>query len=100
MNFTPQDLELLKAAKGWIELEAWDVANGELESITQQLRTHPDVLKLRLTFIRVEPKQERDATHTALTAQMLEHHVGLELPFRVLVDELTVEAEECTRRAF
>jgi tetratricopeptide (TPR) repeat protein len=47
LKFSPSDLHHLKAAQGWIELGAWDVANDELENITPELRAHPDVLKLR-----------------------------------------------------
>jgi tetratricopeptide (TPR) repeat protein len=47
LKFTHSDLQHLKAAQGWIELGAWDVANDELENITPELRAHPDVLKLR-----------------------------------------------------
>jgi len=47
LSFTDSDLQHLKAAQGWIELGAWDVANDELENITPELRAHPDVLKLR-----------------------------------------------------
>ena len=36
LNFKPSDLEHLKAAQGWIQLGAWDVANDELENITPQ----------------------------------------------------------------
>jgi tetratricopeptide (TPR) repeat protein len=47
LSFTHSDLQHLKAAQGWVELGAWDVANDELENITPQLRAHPDVLKVR-----------------------------------------------------
>ena len=50
LKFSPSDLQHLKAAKGWIELGAWDVANDELETITPQLRAHPDVLKIRFNI--------------------------------------------------
>jgi tetratricopeptide (TPR) repeat protein len=50
LKFTPQDLQRLKAAQGWIELGAWDVPNDELENITPQLRAHPDVLKVRFNI--------------------------------------------------
>jgi tetratricopeptide (TPR) repeat protein len=47
LSFTHSDLQHLRAAQGWIELGVWDAANEELESITLQLRAHPDVLKVR-----------------------------------------------------
>jgi tetratricopeptide (TPR) repeat protein len=47
LKFSHSDLHHLRAAQGWIELGAWDVANDELENITPELRAHPDVLKVR-----------------------------------------------------
>ena len=37
----------LQAAIGWLGLGNWREANQELEHITPQLRTHPDVLSVR-----------------------------------------------------
>ena len=37
----------LQAAEGWLGLSNWREANEELEKINPQLRTHPDVLKVR-----------------------------------------------------
>jgi tetratricopeptide (TPR) repeat protein len=43
----PPDGHHLRAAQGWIELGNHQEANQELERIAPELRTHPDVLKLR-----------------------------------------------------
>jgi hypothetical protein len=37
----------LQAAQGWCELHAFAEADKELDEITPQLRTHPDVLEIR-----------------------------------------------------
>ena len=42
----PDDVHL-RAAQGWLELGSHIEANEELEKITPQLRTHPEVLKVR-----------------------------------------------------
>jgi tetratricopeptide (TPR) repeat protein len=48
MNPLPiPDSHHLQAAQGWIELGDHLEANQELERITPQLRTHPDVLEVR-----------------------------------------------------
>lgn len=45
--FERPDSIYLRAAQGWLELGLHLEANAELENITPQLRTHPDVLDLR-----------------------------------------------------
>ena len=62
MKFSPSDLRHLKAAEGWIQLGAWDVANDELENITPQLRAHPDVLKIRFNIYMMGKHFELAAT--------------------------------------
>jgi hypothetical protein len=47
----------LKAAQGWIELGVWDAANEELQSITPQLRAHPDVLKERFNVYLIHKRE-------------------------------------------
>jgi hypothetical protein len=37
----------LSAAIGWVGLGDWREANDELEKITQDLRSHPEVLEVR-----------------------------------------------------
>ncbi len=46
----------LQAAQGWLELGDWESANEELEEIQPQLRTHPEVLKVRIE-VYVEAEQ-------------------------------------------
>ena len=43
----PSECRLLEAAKGWLELDDHIAPNEELEKITANLRSHPDVLELR-----------------------------------------------------
>jgi hypothetical protein len=40
------DLNILRAAEGWLELGNHLEANEELENITPKLRAHPDVLEI------------------------------------------------------
>ena len=43
----PPDSHHLAAVKGWLELQAFDEAARELESISRALRDHPEVLAVR-----------------------------------------------------
>jgi hypothetical protein len=43
----PPDTHHLQAAQGWLELGNHLEANQELERITAQLRSHPEVLEVR-----------------------------------------------------
>lgn len=43
----PPDSHHLAAAKGWLELKAFDDAARELEAIRPELRDHPAVLEIR-----------------------------------------------------
>jgi hypothetical protein len=43
----PPDSQHLRAAEGWLELGNHQEANAELERITPELRSHPDVLEVR-----------------------------------------------------
>jgi tetratricopeptide (TPR) repeat protein len=43
----PPDAFHVRAAEGWLELGNHVEANEELERVTPELRTHPDVLKIR-----------------------------------------------------
>ena len=44
------DKRHLDAARGWLELSGanWSEANNELEEITPEVRTHPEVLIVRI----------------------------------------------------
>ena len=47
MKLSPADLHHLRAAEGWLDLGDWLSANDELESVTPELRAHPEVLRMR-----------------------------------------------------
>jgi tetratricopeptide (TPR) repeat protein len=47
MPLEPPDTFHVQAAQGWLELGNYIEANEELEKVTPQLRTHPDVLQVR-----------------------------------------------------
>lgn len=46
-QFDVPDIHYLRAAIGWIELGNYTEANVELENISPELRSHPDVLEVR-----------------------------------------------------
>lgn len=54
----PPDSIYLRAAEGWLGLGDHIEANEELEKITPQLRTHPDVLEMRWHIYAKENKWE------------------------------------------
>jgi uncharacterized protein HemY len=47
-----KDLRHLEAARAWLELSAqnWTEANEELDSIQATMRSHPEVLKVRIAI--------------------------------------------------
>ena len=53
---SPPESIHLKTAEGWLELGCHREANAELENITPELRTHPDVLELRWQIYAKESK--------------------------------------------
>jgi len=56
MKLSPDDLQHLRTAEGWLELGDYKSASEQLENIESSRRSHPDVLKLRL---RIYMKAER-----------------------------------------
>ena len=46
------DARHLRAAEGWLALGNFIEANGELELVSPEYRTHPDYLLLRLAVLR------------------------------------------------
>lgn len=46
-SFEPPDSHHLAAAEGWLELGNANEANAELENISAEHRSHPDVLQIR-----------------------------------------------------
>lgn len=54
----PPDSFHLQAAQGWLELGSPLEASQELDKITPQIRTHPDVLKVRWEIHAAEQKWE------------------------------------------
>lgn len=55
------DLHHLLAAVGWLGLKNWVEANEELDKITPTLRTHPDVLRVRLEIYLMAEKWDVSA---------------------------------------
>ncbi len=52
----PGDSFLVQAAQGWLELGNWAEARAELEKVDPELRTHPEVLKVRWEICAVTRK--------------------------------------------
>jgi len=55
---TQSDIKLLEAAEGWIGLGKWQEANEELECISPEMRSHPDVLDVRWQVYAFSEKWE------------------------------------------
>ena len=53
-----RDQHHLLAAEGWLELGDWRSANDELENVTAELRSHPDVLAMRFQVYSTAPHWE------------------------------------------
>jgi len=54
----PPDSYHFSAAIGWLDLGNWQDANEELEKIAPTLRSHPDVLEVRLQIYAKAGKRE------------------------------------------
>jgi len=67
----PPDTFHLQAAQGWLELGSPIESSEELEKITPQMRTHPDVLKVRWEIYAAQKKWEA-ALDIATTLMELE----------------------------
>jgi len=57
-EFTIIDKRHLEAAEGWLGLGIWQEANEELEHLTPQLRSHPEVLGVRFQIYAKAEKWE------------------------------------------
>lgn len=101
LNFTHSDLQHLKAAQGWIQLAVWDAANEELESITPQLRAHPDVLKVRFgVYLAARHFELAIAAADALVKILPEDPEGwIHRSYALHEMERTAEAQEQLRPA-
>ena len=62
VNWQPPNSHHLQAAEGWLELGNWHESNEELEQIAPELRSHPDVLKLRVEIYAAAKQWEQSAT--------------------------------------
>ena len=58
MNFGIQDQRYFDAAEGWLALGNCHEANEELEQLTPEFRSHPDVLFLRYEIYEKAEKWE------------------------------------------
>jgi predicted Zn-dependent protease len=54
----PKDRRHLDAAEGWLGLGNWSEASVELDSITPQMGTHPEVLRVRYAVYAAAKKWE------------------------------------------
>lgn len=50
MSLSPSDLRHIEYAKGFLILDALEKANEELDNVAPELRSHPDVLGVRLAI--------------------------------------------------
>ena len=57
-ELSTRDERFLAAAEGWLELGNWHEANEELERITPEFRSHPDVLFVRWQIYEKAEKWE------------------------------------------
>ena len=76
-EFSVPDRRAMDAVEGWLALGDWNSALEELEKISPPLRSHPDVLKLRVeTYSTAKKWGEVVEAATTFTHKFPDHPFG------------------------
>lgn len=96
MKLGHDDMRLLLAAQGWLELGDWKSAHDELENIQPKMRAYPDVLKMRVDVYSAAKKWDYVIEMAGTLARLLPDHAfgHVRLAYALHVLKRTQEAQD------